>query len=150
MFDALWRRLEELARPGRRGIKALRTVLAARHPDAALTESVREHLLLEVLRRAGLPRPIPQFEVRGTDGRLVARVDAAYPDIRLALEYDSYLFHGSRAKYTTDLGRRNRLTALGWRVVHISGTDLRSGPAQLVADVRSLLEQHTFGVTSPE
>ena len=39
-----------------------------------------------------LPMPVFQYEVRH-DGRFVARVDAAYPEQRIAIEYDSYEYH---------------------------------------------------------
>ena len=51
-----------------------------------------ETLMLEVLRRHGLPAPVPQYEV-WDQGRFVARVDAAYPEARLAIEYQSYQEH---------------------------------------------------------
>ena len=52
--------------------------------------------------------PVLQHEVR--DGAvLVARVDAAYPDFQIALEYDSYEHHTGRAAAVRDSARRNRL-----------------------------------------
>jgi hypothetical protein len=139
-FDPLWLRLDELAKPGRRGIRPLRRILLSRHPDAGLTQSVCEHLLLTAIRKAGLPAPVLQHEVRDPSGRLVARLDASYPDRRIAIEYDSYLHHGARAKYVRDLDRRNRLTALHWSVLHVTGSDLRAEAEGLAAKLRSLLD----------
>lgn len=134
-------RLEELAKPGRRGIRALRRVLCQRRPDAAPTESVRETMLLNALRRAGLPEPWIQFEVQDDHGRFVGRVDAAYPEERIALEYDSYLHHGGRSKYLRDLARRNALTSAGWQVVHVTAPDLRKGATATCDALRTLLKR---------
>jgi very-short-patch-repair endonuclease len=128
-----------MAKPGRRGIRALRRVLAQRRPDGAPTESVRETMRLDVLRRAGLPEPRVQYEVRDEQGSLLARVDAAYPAQRIALEYDSYLHHGGRTKYVRDLARRNVLTAAGWRVIHAAAPDLRNGGSAVCDALRALL-----------
>ncbi|MBV8952365.1 MAG: hypothetical protein JOZ99_15940, partial [Actinobacteria bacterium] len=140
-FDQLWRRVAELSQPGRRGIRPMKRVLGRRHPDADLTESQREYLLLKALRAAGLPDPVLQHVVVDHAGEFVARPDAAYPGQRIAVEYDSYLHHGGRAKYVRDLGRRNHLTALGWRVIHVTGRDLRSGALQLCRALRAMLDE---------
>jgi hypothetical protein len=47
-----------------------------------------ETLLARALRQNGLPAPVPQFEIFD-QGRFVARVDFAYPDERIVIEYDS-------------------------------------------------------------
>lgn len=138
-FDELWLRFDELSKPGRRGIRELRSVLAARHPDAELTESTRELMLLRVIERAGLPDPVAQQVITDGTGSFVARVDAAYPDLRIALEYDSYLHHGGRSKYVRDLARRNELTALGWQVVHFTTADLTRGGRRLCGTLRAVL-----------
>jgi very-short-patch-repair endonuclease len=67
--------------------------------------------------------PIPQYGIRER-GRLLARVDFAYPDIRLAIEVDGYRWHSGRAGWEHDLERRNKLTAIGWRVIHVTSSDL--------------------------
>ncbi len=84
-FDALWTRVAELGGRGRAGTAHLRAFLAARHPDADLSESVRETLLVDALVAANLPRPVLQQEIRDRSGTFVARVDAAYPHARVAL-----------------------------------------------------------------
>lgn len=125
-MDHLIEKFATFARPGRRGLTRIRAVLAMRDPAAALPESVQERRLVRLLERHGLPRPTLQFEIRDRN-RVLARVDAAYPDRRIAIEYDSYMFHGGRRKHEVDLARRNRLEALGWRVLHATAADIRNG-----------------------
>jgi very-short-patch-repair endonuclease len=95
--------------------------------------------LLKALRAAGLPDPVRQHVISDRAGRVVARADAAYPRAQIAIEYDSYLHHGARAKYVRDLARRNDLTALGWQVLHVTGPALRAGAPELCQVLRSLL-----------
>ena len=66
-------------------------------------------MLLDVIRRHGLPAPVPQHVVRDEHGQFVARVDLAYPDRTIAIEYDSYQEHVGKAALVRDSRRRNAL-----------------------------------------
>ncbi|CAN5117308.1 DUF559 domain-containing protein [soil metagenome] len=80
-------------------------------------ESAGEAWVLLRIADAGLPRPTPQWTVFGHDGELVARLDFAYPDLRIAIEYDGRDFHSSLADRQHDERRRAKLRALGWRII---------------------------------
>jgi very-short-patch-repair endonuclease len=71
---------------------------------------------------------------------LIARVDLAYPDLRIAVEYDSGRWHSGRRRRESDLERRNRLTAVGWRVVHVTASQLAAGAPTAIATLRGLLQ----------
>ncbi|MFN8036704.1 MAG: hypothetical protein U0V73_12290 [Acidimicrobiia bacterium] len=131
-------RLDDLACRGRRGVRVMRAILDQRDPAARPPESMQERRLLRAIADVGLPAPVTQFEIFEF-GRFVARVDAAYPAVRLALEYDSYRFHGGRAKFDLDLARRNALTRAGWHVVHVTAADLRDGAPVAMAVIRAAL-----------
>jgi very-short-patch-repair endonuclease len=92
-----------------------------------------------MLRLARLPEPVPQYEVR-IKGRLLARVDLAYPEIRLAIEADGYRYHSGRVAWQRDLQRRNSLTSIGWRVIHVTWNDVVSGGTKVLAEI-----QHALG-----
>ena len=126
------RAVEALPAGGRGTVAARRAALLA----DGLAESPQETRVRLVLRRAGLPAPVAQHEVRA-GGRFVARVDFAWPAQRLALEYDG-LWHGDPAQFARDRARLNRLTAAGWRVVFVTAADLRD-PGRLVARVNAAL-----------
>lgn len=70
--------LDRLGTRGRRGAGQLARMLEARGVGAHQVESLLELRLLRVLREAGLPEPERQLEIL-EPGRLVARVDLAYP-----------------------------------------------------------------------
>jgi very-short-patch-repair endonuclease len=137
-IPSLRRRLAAIGRPGRKGTAMMRRLLESRDPSVAVPESVFERRLLHVFRRAGLPEPKLQHEIR-SDGRLVAVVDFAYPQAILAIEADGYRWHSGRARWDHDRTRRNRLTLLGWRIIHVTWTDLTHHPDAVIEAVRTAL-----------
>lgn len=134
----LRRRLNEIGRPGRPGVAMTRRLLDSRDPAESAPESVFERRLLRALLRAGLPTPVLQHEIRD-GGRLVAVVDFAYPDARLAIEADGYRWHSGRIRWDHDRARRNQLTLLGWRIIHITWTDLTRRPWTMIDAVARAL-----------
>jgi very-short-patch-repair endonuclease len=76
-----------------------------------------ESALRGVLIQAGIESFIPQFAVRA--GRLVVHVDLADPLSGVALEADSFEFHGNRADFRRDCERYDELVAAGWTVLRL-------------------------------
>jgi predicted transcriptional regulator of viral defense system len=135
------RTLRRLAKSGRPGVTRLRAVLELRSPERRVPESERETLLLELMARFGLPAPVPQVEVRDDDGRLLARVDAGYPEHRIAIEYDSDSIHTEPDALARDNQRRNRLIAAGWTVIAARNQDLTAGGHEFCGTVAAALNQ---------
>lgn len=121
-------------RRGARGVAAARQLLPLLDPRA---ESPKESELRLLLHDAGLPPPVPQVEVRDEDGVFVARLDLAWPDLKVALEYDG-AHHRERRQHSSDLARHNRLRALGWLVLQVDAPALVR-PEPLLAQLRGLL-----------
>jgi hypothetical protein len=66
---------------------------------------------------AGFPRPQPQFVVFDYAGREIARLDHAYPEVRVGAEYDGAEFHSHDEDRRRDESRREYLRrAMGWRI----------------------------------
>lgn len=128
--------LGRLGRSGRNGAGVLRRVLAVRGIGTKATDSDPETAVLQLLRQHGLPPPVTQYEIR-SGPRLVARVDFAYPDLKIAIEYDSFQEHVGGLALVRDAARRNELAALGWVMLVATAPDLRSGGRVLVAQVRA-------------
>lgn len=101
-----------------------------------LAESPQETRLRLLVQRSGLPAPVAQFRV-WDGGRHVARVDFAWPEHRVALEYDG-LWHAEPGQFAKDRRRLNQLTAAGWRVIFVTAADLWN-PAALLARLRAAL-----------
>jgi very-short-patch-repair endonuclease len=116
---------------------AVRAREAAARADG-LAESQQETRLRLLMLDAGLPLPVAQFRVRDDQG-FVARVDFAFPELRLAIEYDG-LWHAERAAFMADRRRLDRLTAAGWTVLHVTAEDMRH-PARLVVRIRAAISR---------
>jgi very-short-patch-repair endonuclease len=148
--DALRRRLvrikrlrDQLEAAGRRpGVAKLRALLDARDPAARAPESVLETKVARILRKARIPSLVAQHDIVA-EGRLVARVDFAIPTARIAIEADGYGWHSGRAHWQRDLRRRNALTNLGWRVIHVTWDDLKR-PQAIVDQVEQALRARLF------
>jgi hypothetical protein len=137
-----WERVHEtlrrLARSGRPGVVKLRAALMAR-ASRPIPESEQETALLALLDRNGFPPPVPQHAVSDDSGAFVARVDAAYPQLRIALEYDSDQEHTDPAALARDNARRNRLIAAGWNVIAARRNDVAGGGAEFLRAVNQVL-----------
>ena len=128
--------LRRLARQGRNGAGTLRRLLVARAPERRSPESEMETALIQCLRRGGWPEPVPQYEIR-QGGALIARVDAAYPQWRIAVEYQSDEHHSGRRASERDNDRRLRIIAAGWFPVEATLPDVRNGGTRLSAALRA-------------
>ena len=86
----------------------------------------------------GFDGAVLQHEVRDGTGRFVARLDVAWPQRLVALEYDGLRHHGPRAT-THDEARYAALGALGWRVDAVTKLDLLPGERRLLDLLRRWL-----------
>jgi very-short-patch-repair endonuclease len=84
-------------------------------------ESAPESRVRVALVLAGLT-PVPQFEVTAL-GRFLGRVDFAWPEERVVLEYEG-AHHFDGTQIVRDDERIRRLEDAGWRVIRISSADL--------------------------
>ena len=128
--------LDRLAKPGRNGAGTLRHLLEGRDSHRRPPESEMETMLIQCLRRNGWPEPVPQHVIRQA-GAFVARVDAAYPEWRIAIEYQSDAHHGGKTARYRDNERRLRVIAAGWFPVEAMLPDVRSGGVKLCAALRA-------------
>ena len=102
-------------------------------------ESPMETRLRLVLAGAGLPSPALQHQVCNEAGICVARLDLAYIDARLGVEYDGQCHWEPRA-IRKDLLRQNALRALGWTLLRFTAEDVLRHSKRLATQVRSALQ----------
>lgn len=119
---------EALGRKGRNGTGIVRELLEERRLTGGTEESTLELRLLRLARKHGLPQMTVQHEVWHA-GRFVARVDAAFPDRKLAIEVDGFEHHSSPDAFQRDRTRQNRLVALGWTVLRFTWDDVVRRPS---------------------
>lgn len=74
---------------------------------------------------AGLREPHVQFVVR-EGARFVARVDLAYPEQRIAIEYEGDGHRTSKEQWRRDIARQRDLERCGWIVIRLTEDDLRN------------------------
>jgi very-short-patch-repair endonuclease len=88
---------------------------------------------------SGIPAPMRQREIRDRNGVLLARVDFAYPDAKLAIEIDGARYHAGTLDWRRDLARQNTLIAADWRVIRFTADDLALRPTWITRVVLGAL-----------
>ncbi|WP_139335172.1 hypothetical protein [Mycobacterium sp. GA-1841] len=116
---------------GRRGIVKVRGLLP--HADAR-AESPMESEMRLVFIDWGLPIPELQYEIQDRHG-MVWRVDFAWPEFRVAAEYDSVDWHTNSEAFKHDRMKVARLQEINWITVPAVVDDVRRYPAELCARI---------------
>jgi hypothetical protein len=118
-----------------RNAKKANDVIALCDPraESAPVSRLRVHLV-----KGGLPAPTPQFQVF-FNREFVARVDLAWPHIRLAVEYDGQ-WHSDIGQPGRDRDRLRSLNEVGWQVYSVTYEDMHD-PEQLVRRIRKTYSQ---------
>jgi very-short-patch-repair endonuclease len=117
------------------GAEQLRMVLILSDAGAGSPQESRLRILLM---RGGLPRPSTQHVVRTATGSFVARLDLAYAEHRIGIEYEGD-HHRDRGAFQRDMGRLNALNACGWTVLRFGAADIRDNPGTIITAVRAAL-----------
>lgn len=131
---------EALGRPGRTGTGIIERIIDERLLTADTEESLLEARFVDLTRRLDLPVPIFQHEVWHA-GRFIARIDAAYPELLLAVEVDGFESHASPDAFQRDRTRQNYLVALGWTVLRFTWHDIVHDPAAVAGTVRDTISR---------
>jgi very-short-patch-repair endonuclease len=103
-------------------------------------ESPMESEARLVMLDSGLHEPVLQYEIVDFDGRLW-RIDFAWPDQKLAVEYDGFDWHSSPEHLRRDRQKRAALEEMGWRLLSIVGDDVRRRPDAMVRRIDSYLQR---------
>ena len=103
------------------------------NPATAFTRSEAERRMLQLIRRAGLPRPAVNARVEGFE------VDFVWRAQRLIVEVDGYRYHSNRRAFERDRMRDQVLQAAGYRVLRTTWRQLAERPEELVARLAAAL-----------
>src|SRR5688572_26296211 len=129
---------DELRRPGKRGMRTLKNVLAVRGAGYVPAESVLERRLLRVLAAGGLPEPVRQAALPWRP-EAPQRVDLLYPRQRLIIEADGRRYH-SRLDQMADDRRRDRDAQLhGYDVLRFVWEEITKQPTLVHETVAAAL-----------
>lgn len=121
--------------PGMRGVKKARLALDLIRVGA---DSAPETMMRLALESARLPEPVLNVVLRNRLGQPVVWPDAAYPDHRIALQYDG-VHHGDSEQYLRDIRRQSLTESLGWREIRVQKSDLEGARPFIVEKVRAAL-----------
>lgn len=128
-----------------KGAPVMRRLLELRGDRGAVPGSFTEARIIKTLLLHGLPTAQRQYEVRGDDGELLGRVDLAYPEVRVAVEIDTYRYHSSLSDWAHDQARSNGLAGAGWTILRVTPETVRESPTAVIHDIRKAL-QHALAV----
>ena len=131
----LWRAAVEQA--SRRGIVAVRDLIPLAD---GLAESPMESEARLAMIDGGLPIPELQYEIIDGNGDL-RRVDFAWPDQRVAVEYDGIDWHSGADAMRRDRTRTAALSDVGWVIIAIVFEDVRYRAWEFVARIDTQLRR---------
>lgn len=124
------------AHAGARGLPRLRRVLPLMDAGA---ESPQETVARLALIDAGLPAPQTQVRVFDEYRQFLARLDMAYEDFKVGIEYDGPQHWTDPSVRQRDIDKQFALTELDWVIIRVSRDLLRYRRATYVARVESAL-----------
>ena len=118
---------------GRRGIVTVRELIPL---AAAEAESPMESEARLVMIDGGLPQPVLQYEI--VDRNMCRwRVDFAWPNLKVAAEYDGFDWHSDPERFRRDRQKRAALQEVGWSVVSIVADDVRQRGWEMVRRIEA-------------
>lgn len=125
--------LRDLLAPyvGRRGFTALSRAVEDAREHVESPGETRTRLLLM---RAGFPEPTPNLVVEDPHTGRTRRLDLAYADLKIAIEYDGDV-HRSKNAWREDQARQDSLASVGWAFRRLTMTDIRD-PERLLSALR--------------
>lgn len=114
-------------------------------PDSASVPESRTRLVLQT---SGLPVPLTQHRIQDERGLFVGRVDLAWPDFKVIVEYEGQQHLTNSDQWESDIHRYEELRRLGWEVIRVTAATLRN-PIALVLRVESALRSGGWRGRSP-
>lgn len=70
----------------------------------------------------------------------------AYPELKIAVEYDGDYHRRSKKQWREDQARKDSLASAGWNIRTLTGQDIKS-PARLLSALRRTF--HRLGASAP-
>ena len=107
--------------------------MAARRAGRQPTESELEDDLLAVIRRYGLPEPVPQHPYRGR------RIDFAYPDLVIGIEANSVQAHAAKEDVQRNAEKANDLVE--WWMLSFTYDDVHGTPAEVASRIEEAIQR---------
>ena len=127
--------LQSVARKGKPGVAAMRSVIEARagkQPTGTVLERHGTKLLID----AGIVGFMQEYAIPWAPSR---RFDVAFPRERVAVEWDSRRWHMQVEAMRRDRERDRLAVQHGWRILRFTWDDVQGAPDAVIDTVRSVL-----------
>jgi len=124
---------------GRNGCGPMRQLLAERYGETEVPLSDWSRQVARLLVDRCLPPPVMEHRALDATGQLIAQLDLAYPQYKVAIELQSKRWHLNARSFEADPVRWNRLTAIGWQVYPVTWAFVVNEPDELCRIVRQAL-----------
>jgi hypothetical protein len=102
--------------------------------------SAAEGDLRDLLARSGLPMPLFNPWLYDEHGNFVARPDAWWPELGIAVEVDSKQWHTSPEDHAKTLARGRRMARYQIVVLRFTPRQIRTQPAEVTNDIKAALD----------
>jgi len=124
---------------GSRGQRRLRN-LRARAASGSRSEA--EQIMGALLRRSG-GSWTANYAIRDRAGGVIAEIDFADVELRIAIEVDGRAFHSDRRSFERDRTRQNILALDGWLILRFTWERLSNEPQGVIKEVEVARRQAT-------
>jgi very-short-patch-repair endonuclease len=124
--ERLRARARELRAPRRNGCTVVLELLEQRHPDLARAANLWEAKVVRIVRRLGMPDPEVNYRV--VVGGKRRYLDLAWPEAKVAVEFDGFVPHSTRRVFDDDRLRQNHLVDEDWALFRVTKTMLDEDP----------------------
>ena len=111
-------------------------------------DSVMETRLRMLMVLARLPEPRVNRILRADDGSWEYRIDLSYVGILLAIEYEGRQHAESASQWNSDIRRRTKLEAMGWRIVLVTAEGIFQYPEETLRDIKNALRDRGVRTTT--
>ena len=127
--------IDKRAGRGRKGISRLRSL----HERAASgSRSEAEQRMSRLLART-TGNWSCNYPVFGERGQVVAEIDFADPELKIAIEVDGRAFHSDHRSFERDRERQNMLVIRGWIVLRFTWERLVNDPEGVVSEISAVI-----------
>lgn len=125
-------------RRGRPGAPKLRRALELARTGSASPPETQIRL---IIRDAGLPEPVLDFDVYDDFGRFLGCSELAYPELKVAIEYESD-GHLARTQLERDIDKYQAYAEAGWHPVRLTSEHVYRAPSEAVRRIRAARNRH--------
>lgn len=135
---------EVMGRARRVGARWLREMLPLLTPHSA--SAPESHLRL-LLSEWGLPPPVLDHDIYDQNGRFLGCSEFAYPELRLALEYEGDHHRTETYQWNRDIQKYRDYARAGWEVLRVTAELQYRRPGELRGQVAEALRRRAIEVS---